>query len=75
MAWLVLALNPATKSIGLNMGQTNLNLTFRAPPEQLSPNFQTRTFPNSVTQGQWPHDTLTVPIGGGAAAAPVGYAT
>jgi len=56
-----------------NLGQTNLLLTQRTLP---APAFATHFFPNSVRQGHWPHNTLTVPIGGGGAgAAPAGYAT
>lgn len=74
MAWLT---PPApvynAHTMGLNLGQTNMLYTqFQTP----APAHASHLFPNSVTQGEWPHNTLTVPIGGGGAgAAPVGYAT
>lgn len=80
MAWLT---PPAAAFLAhptpLNLGQTNL-LYAGAVPRPLEA-FLYGTHHrfaniNGVTPGHWPHNTLTVPIGGGGAgAAPAGYAT
>lgn len=74
MAWLT---PPApafsAHTTGLNLGQTNLLYTQRTTP---APAHLSHFYPNQVFQTPWPHNTLTVPVGGsGAGAAPAGYAT